>query len=175
MPTSRYAKTKHVLAARIGISRPALYRLFARGDYPPITNHGWDVEQWQRYADNNIATWNRRSKNGTNGNGNGAHKLSPNPKEAAYIARQQISAQKEQFDLDVKREKYELKSETRGVIASGFSMLTRELDKALRHELPPRLEGLSAGDIAKLLGKRFDEIRERVAKSLEGANGHAVG
>jgi hypothetical protein len=52
-------------------------------------------------------------------------------------------------------------------------MFTRELDKALRHELPPRLEGLSAGDIAKLLGRRFDEIRERVAKALEGTNGHS--
>lgn len=167
-----HAKNKTQLHQILGISRPALERLFKRGDYPPqVPGQGWPIDQWKRYAANNIATWQRRDphKNGSNGNG-----VNLSPRDVAFIARQKVSEEKERFNLDVQRGKYELKSDTRGIIATGFGLLTRELDKALRHELPPRLEGASAGKIAELLGKRFDEIRERVAKSLEGTNGHSA-
>lgn len=168
MRTSRYAKNKHVLAARIGISRPALKRLFERGDYPKITNNGWVVDQWQKYADENISYWNRRDPQKRNGH------VATNPRDAAFIKRQLLAAEKEQFDLDVKREKYCLKSETTDRIMKNFGLLVREGDKAFMHELPPRLEGLAAGEIAKVLGRRWSDIREKVARSLEsnGSNGH---
>ena len=164
MRTSRYAKNKQVLAARIGLSRPALARLFERNDHPKITNHGWVVDQWQRYADENIAYWNKRDPHKQNGNGS-----SPNPRDAAFIKRQNIAAEKEQFDLEVKRGKFELKTVVREQVLTHINTLFRELDKAFKHELPPRVEGLSAGDIAKLCGRRLDGLRERLVKNFEGA------
>jgi hypothetical protein len=163
--TSKYAKNKQVLAARIGISRPALVRLFERGDYPPITNHGWDVAQWQRYADHNIATWNRRSKrNGSNGS-------NVNERDQALLKKKQIEIERETFKLDVERGKYELKTVVREQVLTHVNTLFRELDKAFKHELPPRVEGLSAGDVAKLCGRRLDDLRARLVKSFEGTNG----
>ncbi len=171
MRTSKYAKNKTLLAARIGISRPALRRLFERGDYPPqVAGKGWDVEQWQRYSNNNIATWNRRDK--SNGSGHGP-RSSILLLEAAKIERQKLAAEREQFDLDVKRGMYEKKTVVREQILTHVNALFRELDKAFRHELPPRIEGLSAGAIAKLNGKRLDELRERLAKHFE-SNGNGA-
>ena len=166
MRTSRYAKNKHVLAARIGLSRPALKRLFERDDHPKITPHGWVVDQWQRYADENISYWNRRDPQKRNGS-------TPNPRDAAFIARQNIQAEKEQFDLDVKRGKYELKAKIKEQVLTHVTACFRELDKAFKHELPPRVEGMKAIDIAKINGRRLDDLRERLVKNFEsnGTNG----
>jgi hypothetical protein len=169
VPKRQYAKNKVLLAAAIELSRPALYRLFERVDHPgQVPGKGYNIEQWQRYANENIATWNRRDPHKRNGNG------STNPRDAAFIKRQLLAAEKEQFDLDVKREKYCLKSETSDRVMRNFGLLVREGDKAFMHELPPRLEGLAAGEIAKVLGRRWSDIREKVARSLEsnGSNGH---
>jgi len=159
-----------VLHQRLGISRPALERLFELPHHPvQVPGKGWDVGEWERFRDANFSYWNRREKkNGSNGS-------TPNPRDAAFIKRQLLAAEKEQFDLDVKREKYCLKSETSDRIMKNFGLLVREGDKAFMHELPPRLEGMSAGEIAKVLGRRWADIREKVARSLEssnGANGH---
>ena len=83
--------------------------------------------------------------------------------------RQNIAAEKEQFDLEVKRGKFELKTVVREQVLTHINTLFRELDKAFKHELPPRVEGLSAGDIAKLCGRRLDGLRERLVKNFEGA------
>jgi hypothetical protein len=160
-----HAKNKTVLHRSIGISRPALERLFKRGDYPPqVPGQGWPIDQWQRYADNNIATWNRRDphKNGSNGS-------KPNPRDAAYIEAQNIRAEKERFDLDVQRGLYWLKEKAKGRIARDFGILMRELDKAFVHEIPPRDEGLTAGEIAKLHRKRLNEILGGLKKLLAAA------
>jgi hypothetical protein len=154
-----YEKNKVLLAAAIPLSRPALYRLFERPDHPRVVpGKGYNIDQWRRYSDENIATWNRREPSKRNG--------STNPRDAAFIARQQIEAEKAQFDLDVKRGKYELKAVMAERVMTNFGQYFRDLDKALKHELPPRLEGLSAGQIVKMLGGRADELRERAEKSI---------
>jgi hypothetical protein len=169
VPKRLYAKNKTELHRLIGISRPALERLFKRGDYPPqVPGQGWNIEQWKRYSRENIATWNRREKSSGNGH---QPRSSVIELEEAKIARQNIEAQRAQFDLDVKRGKYSPRTETNERVMRNFNLLVREGDKAFRHELPPRLEGLSAGQIAKVLGRRWDEIRDRVAKELDGGNG----
>jgi hypothetical protein len=160
---ARIAKNKTVLHRSIGISRPALERLFQRGDYPPqVPGQGWPIDQWQRYADNNIATWNRRDPH----NGNGSK---PNPRDAAFIERQNILAEKDQFNLDVERGKYWNKEKAKGRIARDFGIMWREIDKVFIHELPPKLEGLSAGEIMKLHRKRLHEIQTSVKKLIDAA------
>jgi hypothetical protein len=162
-----YAKNKLILAAVINLSRPALRRLFLRSDYPrDVNGKGYNIEQWQRYANENIATWNRRDPHKGNGNGSG-----PNARDAAFINRQNIEAEKAQFDLEVKRGRYELKTVVKEQVLTHVSALFRELDKAFKHELPPRIEGLSAGEIAKQCGRRLDDLRERLVEHFEGANG----
>ena len=70
----------------------------------------------------------------------------------------------------MKREKYELKSNMTERVMTNFGFFIRELDKMLRHELPPRLKGLTAGQIGKLLGSKLDNLRERTAVALENRN-----
>lgn len=161
-----HAKNKVLLAQAIDISRPALYRLFELPDHPQQTpGLGWNISHWQKFADRNISYWNKRDphKNGSNGNG-----ATPNPRDAAFIKRQNIAAEKEQFDLDIKRDKYELKSKVREDVLTFVNAMMRELNKAFRHELPPRVEGLKAIEIARLNGKRLDDLRERLVKNFEG-------
>jgi hypothetical protein len=162
-----YAKNKLILAAAINLSRPALRRLFLRSDYPrDVNGKGYNIEQWQRYANENISTWNRRDPSRSNGNGTG-----PNARDAAFINKQNIEAEKAQFDLEVKRGRYELKTLIKEQVLTHVGTLFRELDKAFKHELPPRVQGLSAGEIAKLNGRRLDDLRERLVKNFEGTNG----
>lgn len=153
-----------LLAQAINISSPALKRLFERVDHPKQVNgKGWNIEQWQKYADENIHFWRQRDP---------FKKASgPNARDAAYIERQVIEAEKAQFDLDVKRSKYELKAVMSERVLTNWSFFIRELDKLFKHELPPRLEGMSAGAIARLLGDRLDDLRERAAKAMESRNG----
>lgn len=167
MAKRRFARNKRELAALINIGPQALKNLFARNDYPPqVPGQGYDIAQWQRYADNNIAYWKKQNPSPTIAS-------RANLRDEAYIRRQEVEREKLQYDLDVKRGKYSPKVETQQQVMTCFGLLVREGDKAFLHELPPRLEGLSAGDIAKLLGKRWQEIRDRVATSLEGKNGHS--
>jgi hypothetical protein len=163
VPKPIYAKNKVGLAAAINISRPALYRLMTRPDRPElVAGKGWNIVQWQRYANDNVAFYNQRKRQ---------EPRSRNERDDAYIERQRIEAEKAQFDLDVKRNKFELKSAMIERVMTNWNFFIRELDKALRHELPPRLEGMSAGQIAKLLGSRLDNLRERTAKAIESRNG----
>jgi DNA-directed RNA polymerase specialized sigma24 family protein len=53
-------------------------------------------------------------------------------------------------------------------VLRNIGTLFRELDKAFKHELPPRLEGASAGEIAKLCGRRLDRLRDRLVKAFQG-------
>ena len=162
-----YAKNKLVLGAAINLSRPALRRLFLRSDHPKDFNgKGYNIEQWQGYANENIATWNQRDPFKSNGNGSG-----PNARDAAFINRQNIQAEKDRFDLEVKRGRYELKTVVREQVLTHISAMFRELDKAFKHELPPRIEGAAAGEIAKICGRRLDDLRERLVESFEGTNG----
>ena len=164
MPKRIYAKNKVILAPAISLSRPALYRLFARPDHPRVVpGKGYNIEQWQRYADENVATWNRRDPFKKNGS-NGSH--STNPRDKAFIERQNILAEKEQFNLDVQRGRYWLKETARDQIAKVFGIQWRELEKSFVHELPPKLEGMSAGEIAKTLRRKLHEIMEGVRKTL---------
>lgn len=163
MRTSRYAKNKHTLAARIGLSRPALARLFKRGDYPPITNHGWVVDQWQRYADENIATWNRRDPK-TGSNGSTPH---VNPRDAAFIRRQELAAERDKISIDKERRELLKRTEVNETISTANALVRRELYKAIEHDLPPRLEGMPALEIKKTLRKRLDQILHGLPKTFD--------
>jgi len=161
-----YAKNKKELARIIGISQPALLRLFQRDDHPELVlGNGWLIEQWDRYAKANIRYDKQRTRIASD------TRSTPNVRDEAFIKRQEVATEKEQFELDIKREKYALKSDMTERVMTNFGFFIRELDKALRHEMPPRLEGLTAGQINKMLGNKLDDLRERCAVALEKRNG----
>jgi hypothetical protein len=156
-----HAKNKRVLAVALGIGQQALKRLFDRNDHPKqVAGQGYDIAQWQRYADNNIAFWNRPDS--------GARGAMINAREQALIRKNEISAERERFKLDIERGKYEEKSVTAERVLRNVTALFKELDKAFRHELPPRLAESSVGEIARILGAKLDEQRQQLYESFNG-------
>jgi hypothetical protein len=108
---------------------------------------------------------------GSGHNGNDGYPL--NEREKARIEKTNVEIERERFKLDVERGKYELKANVYERQLQNVSSTFRELDKAFKHELPPRLEGESAGAIAKICGRKLDELRERLAHSFE-SNGSTI-
>jgi hypothetical protein len=156
----RYVATKVELARRCGITHRTLCRYFNERGHPPDHSPGkarYDVEQWKGWIQG------RKSAHNFGKNDNG---YAPNEREKLLIEKKQIEIERERFKLDVERGKYELKSVITERILKNLGLFVRELDKSFKHELPPRLEGLSAGEIAKVCGRRLDELRERVAKAF---------
>jgi hypothetical protein len=165
----RYVATKVELAKRCGITHRTLCRYFNERGHPPDHSPGkarYDVEQWKGWIQG------RKSAHNFGNNGNG---YAPNEREKLLIEKKQIEIERERFKLDVERGKYELKSVMTEAILRNIGALFRELDKAFKHELPPRLEGASAGEIANLCGRRLDELRERLAKSFQNGSATTVG
>ena len=156
-----YAKNKRQLSAFIGVGQQALANLFLRNDHPgQVRGQGYNITQWQRYADNNVAHW-RNQNNGSKARGDMI-----NAREQALIRKNQVAADREQFKLDTERGKYWVRADVAELINRYAGTLWRELEKALVHELPPRDEGLSAGDIAKIHRQRIKAIRSSVDKIL---------
>src|SRR4051812_48303987 len=110
MSAQIYAKNKKELARLIGISHPALLRLFQRDDHPEqVLGKGWLIDQWQRYAKANIRYEKQRVSSPI--------RSGPNQRDEAYIKRQEIAAEREAFNLNIERGKYWPKSDGLSLIA----------------------------------------------------------
>jgi hypothetical protein len=150
---------------------PTLLEYSKLPGFPPIHSPGsarYDVEAIIKFVHEKKSAHNfggRNGKNGSNGH--------LNQREQALVDKKLIEIERERFKLDVERGKYELKSTVHERQLQNVSATFRELDKAFKHELPPRLEGESAGAIAKMCGRKLDELRERLAKSFE-SNGSTI-
>ena len=163
MASGRYVATKADLGRRLGIS---YYTFIHRWDKIPGSprphspgSARYDVEKWREFIQCHKSAHNF----GHNGNGNG---FSPSERDRAIIEQRRIATEREKFKLDVERGKYELKDDVVAGITKNITSLFRELEKAFRHELPPRFEGLSAGEIAKMSGRKLNELRERLMQAF---------
>jgi hypothetical protein len=140
-------------------------------DFPPdhsLTGKArYDVDVIRKWIHNKKSAHNFGGRNGSNGNGH------LNERERALVDKKHIEIERERFKLDVERGKYELKTNVYERQLQNVSSTFRELDKAFKHELPPRLEGESAGAIARICGHKLDELRERLAHSFEN-NGSTI-
>ncbi len=168
MKRGKYAATLMEVARRVPIRYATLLEKRKLPGFPPDHSPGkakFDVDA--------IRQWIHAHKSAHNFNNNG-NGYSGNEREQALIRKKNIEIERDTFKLDIERGRYELKTVVREQILTHVNALFRELDKAFRHELPPRLEGLSAGEIAKQNGKRLTELRERLAKHFEsnGSNGN---
>jgi hypothetical protein len=162
MSSGRYAPTKAALSRRLGISYYTLIQRFGKlPDRPRDHSPGsarYDVEAWHDFI--------QARKSAHNFGHNGNNGFGPSERDKAIIEQKRIATEREKFKLDVERGKYELKDDVVAAITRNITALFRELDKAFRHELPPRFEGLSAGDIAKMSGRKLNELRERLAQAF---------
>jgi hypothetical protein len=170
----RYVATKSELAKRCGISYFGLLKNWERTGRPPIHGNGkarYEVALFQKW----INEWKSAHNFGTTVNGQ-KPTFEFNEREKALIEKKRIEIARDQLKLDVERGKYMLKSDVADLILRNVSGFVRELDKAFRHEMPPRLEGASAGEIAKLLGRKLDEQRGRLVKAFSenGTNGNGT-
>jgi hypothetical protein len=119
----------------------------------------WEVQE--------IRDWIAVRKSAHNFGQNGDVSYPLNEREEALLKKTLIEIERERFKLDVERGKYELKSLVTEAILRNVGTLFRELDKAFKHELPPRTEGCSAAEIAKLNGQMLDAARERLVQKFQ--------
>jgi len=165
---SKYVATKSELAKRLGITPWTLNHNWNRPGRPVDHSDGkarYDIEKYQSWKRSWISGHNAGT--GHNNNGNGKHETPFNAKELASIQKKNIDIESAQFDLDVRKGRYELKSKARDAVLRNVGIMFRELDKSMRHELPPRLEGCTATEIAKLIGNKLDTARERIDKAFK--------
>lgn len=159
--SGKYAATLMEVSRRVPIRYATLLEKRKLPGFPP--DHApsgkakFDVDAIRGWIHDHKSAHNA----GSNGNGHG------NEREQALIRKKNIEIERDTFKLDVERGRYELKTVVKEQVLTHIGALFRELDKAFKHELPPRVEGLSAGEIAKLNGKRLVELRERLAKHFD--------
>lgn len=156
----RYAPTKAVAALKLGIRYGTFLDYSKQPDFPKPRAGA------ARYDLEAIKRWIEQRKSAHNFGVNGSSGYKPSEREQSIIDKNRIAAEREQFRLDIDRGRYELKSVTGERIEKGFGLLVRELTKAFRHELPPQLEGLTAGEIAKLNNKKLQHIFGQVQAAL---------
>ena len=162
MGKGRYVATKADLARGCGISYCRLLSNWDRPGRPRDHSPGsarYDVLEYRNW----IGSW-KSAHNFGSGNGSGYH---PNEREEALLKKTLIEIERERFKLDVERGKYGLKSVMIEAILRNVGTLFRELDKTFKHELPPRAEGCSATEIAKLNGQMLDAVRKRLVKKFQ--------
>ena len=168
MRKARYARTKIELARALGISYYTLVRSYWHKpgrprDHSP-GNERYDIQGYKDWISDIKFAHNFGS--GQNGNGNGYHM---SEREKALLKKREIEIEREQFNLDRERGNYWLKVEGKSTIQRYANALWREIEKVFAHELPPREDGMSAIEIAKLNSERIRDIRGGVGKILASA------
>lgn len=98
-----------------------------------------------------------------------------NEREKALIEKNQISAKRERFKLEVEMAEYVPRVVANRVIDTGNRIVRSEMEKAFANELPPRLEGLKAVEIRRVLLTRLRQLTDHLPNHIQkvyGANGN---
>jgi hypothetical protein len=111
-----------------------------------------------------VQSWKSAHNFGVNGQGGN---FQPDERERALIEKKQVEIERDRFKLDAKRREYVKRTEVNEELSRCCALVRRELYKAFEHDLPPRVEGLSALEIKKHNRKRLDEILRGLPKTFE--------
>lgn len=167
MPRARYVSSKQQLAARLGVRYGTLCHWFQSPGHPPNHSQGalrYEVEAWEQWLQD------RQFKRV------GIEPYDPSAKEKSIIEKNRIVAAREQFDLDIKQGKYVSRLQANRDVDTGNQIVRRELEKLMKHILPPRMP-LTPAEFAKVgmaeLNKvlRFLPGHFQAAANANGANG----
>ena len=165
MRQRRYAKNKIELAAAVGLSYRRLLDYFRDPNHPEDHSPGkarYDIEAWGRFIASRATAYNRGSKNG---------QYPISEREQLIIERNRIAIEREKFKLGVAKREYLPRDEVNRAIGTANAVVRREIDRAISVELPPRLEGLSALEIKRILRRKFDTIFASLPKRFANAYG----
>jgi hypothetical protein len=161
----RYAKNKIELAAAVGLSYRRLLDYFRDPNHPEDHSPGkarYDIAAWSRFIASRATAHNRGSRNG---------QYPISEREQLIIQRNRIAIEREKFKLGVAKHEYLARDEVNRAIGTANAAVRREIDRAISVELPPRLEGLSAMEIKKILWQKFDAIFVSLPKRFANAYG----
>jgi len=98
-----------------------------------------------------------------------------NAREKALIEKNQISARRERFKLEVEMAEYVPRLVANRAIDIGNRIIRTELSKAFLSELPPRLEGLTSAEIRRVLIAKLKQLTEELPGMLLAAHGNGNG
>jgi hypothetical protein len=141
-----FARNKADLAQKLKISRPTLYRFFEMKGHPKARTDGrWLVGEWKRFV--------------------AAHAtkivipdMPLSEREKLAIERIALSIRKEQLALDIERGERIAKAEIVRVLDTANVRVKDELYRAMKIEIPARIEGMSLAKIAKVVRRKIDHI-----------------
>ena len=164
-----FVNTKIALAHAIPCSRDQLNKMLVLLDAPRKRRAGFDVEAWRQFARTQITNPNAMINRQQRGVGSNGQKYEPfiSERDKSIIEKNKIQARREVFELDVKMGEYIARDAVNQQIDTANGIVISELRKSLGLELPPRLEGLSAGEIKKKLLAKLDSIFERLPRQFE--------
>ena len=166
---SRYAKNKSELAKRIPCARVTLDKLMRRRDRPDDHSEGnnrYDVQEWQAYARPLISAHNAKAKREAIANGHVDADAFIGERERSIIEKNKVTAQLAAFKLDVEMGEYIPREAAHRAVLACNALVVREFTKAFESELPPRLEGLTAVEIMKVLRRAGDRILANLHKGF---------
>jgi len=161
----RYAKNKIELAAAVGLSYRRLLDYFRDPNHPADHSPGkarYDIKTWGRFIASRATAHNRGSKNG---------QYPISERGQLIIERNRIAIEREKIKLGVVMREYVARNEVNRAIATANAVVRGEIDRAISVELPPRLEGLSALEIKRILRRKFDTIFASLPKRFANAYG----
>jgi hypothetical protein len=98
-----------------------------------------------------------------------------NEREKALIEKNQISAKRERFKLEVEMAEYVPRVVANRVIDTGNRIVRTEMEKAFANELPPRLEGLKAHEIRRVLLTRLRQLTDHLPGHIQKVYGNGNG
>lgn len=162
------------LARRLGCSHWTLTRSYwGRPGRPKDHSPGdtrYDVDAYRTWVQSIKSAHNFGSRNASD-----EFVYKPNEREKALIEKNQISAKRERFKLEIEMAEYVPRREANNAIEIGNRIVLNELAKSFGSELPPRLEGLTSGAIRKVLMDKLRQLRNDVPHAIQkvyNANGN---
>ena len=150
------AQSYRDLAFRLGVTVDTVSRLTKMPGHPMIGagKEKFHVPAWRKFAAAETKATIRNTP-------------SPVTSAKAQLADEAVRKAKRENLLADRELIY--RSEANETIHLCNNVVIREITKAIEHELPPVLEGMSAAEIQKELKATFRRIFEKLPKQIEGA------
>jgi hypothetical protein len=130
----------------------------------------YDVEAYREWVRAFKSAYNFGSRNS-----DPVQKYEFNEREKALIEKNQISAKRERFKLEVEMAEYVPRMVANRVIDTGNRIVRTEMEKAFANELPPRLEGLKAVEIRRVLLARLRQLTDHLPGHIQKVYGNGNG
>jgi len=173
---AKYAATKIRLAHELGIKYHTLCDWFNEPDHPPNHSPGdtqYDIQAWREWIGRRTKGHWFTGNRGSSGNGQVMGQMfAASEREKALTAKAAVEAERATFKLAVERGEYLERQDVCNKVETVCSVVRRELNKRLLHEMPPRLEGLKASEMKRPMRGIVDQLADHLCNEFAS---YAVG